>query len=396
MNKAQASTIFCFHSSSDLYGASRIFLQTVSLFKDAGYSPHVYLSEDGPLSVALKRSGVRVSILRLGIVRRKYLSIPGLVNRAFYLLKAMIVLSWVVVKERPAAIYNNASSILAPAVVGKIFGIKHVWHIHEIVLSPSFFVKFIGFCLSRFSTMNIVVSSATYNHWISVSPSLKRDEKMVMIHNGISSDTFKRNPGFNRDGYLAERGISLPQGAVVVGMMARVHFWKGQTYFLDIAEQLLKLESNIVFLMAGDAFPGYEYLYEEINGKILSLGLESHVFQLGYLGDPSEFYQSLDLFIVPSILPDPLPTVVLEAMLFELPVAATNHGGTTDMIVNGSSGYLIPWDDPQKAAASIKPFFTDFPTRKQMGKIARNRVIEKFSPEEYGKAILRLFGEICR
>jgi glycosyltransferase involved in cell wall biosynthesis len=46
-------------------------------------------------------------------------------------------------------------------------------------------------------------------------------------------------------------------------MIGRVHHWKGQDYFLQIAGELIKTHPDLQFIMVGDAFPGNEYLYEE-------------------------------------------------------------------------------------------------------------------------------------
>ena len=65
-------------------------------------------------------------------------------------------------------------------------------------------------------------------------------------------------------------------------MVARVNLWKGQFYFLEIASLLKKKFPNLHFVMAGDAFPGYEYLYDEVRDLTQKLGLEDSVTNLGF------------------------------------------------------------------------------------------------------------------
>ena len=48
-----------------------------------------------------------------------------------------------------------------------------------------------------------------------------------------------------------------------------------------------------------------------------------------------------DIFVLPSILPDPLPVVVLEAMAAKLPVISFNHGGATEMVISDKTGILV-------------------------------------------------------
>ena len=73
--------ILLLHSSSDLYGASKIFLQTVKILLKRGHHCIVVLSSDGYLVEELKSLGVQVEIINLGILRKKYFSPTGLLNR---------------------------------------------------------------------------------------------------------------------------------------------------------------------------------------------------------------------------------------------------------------------------------------------------------------------------
>jgi glycosyltransferase involved in cell wall biosynthesis len=142
-------------------------------------------------------------------------------------------------------------------------------------------------------------------------------------------------------------------------MAGRVHYWKGQQYFLQIAQQLLNQYSDsnkatpLYFIITGDAFPGYEYLVDEMQDFIKKNNLGERIFYTGFEDKMDKFYSSIDLLILPSQLPDPLPTVVLEAMQYGIPVAATEQGGALEMIVENETGILIPIDDVNVASNRI-------------------------------------------
>ena len=110
------------------------------------------------------------------------------------------------------------------------------------------------------------------------------------------------------------QSLNISPNTILIGMMGRVHFWKGQDYFVNIAGEIFKTHKNVHFLMVGDAFAGYEYLHDNINQLIEKHGLQGHVTQLPYRSDIANIYGAMDVFILPSLLPDPAPLVVTEAM----------------------------------------------------------------------------------
>jgi len=67
--------ILMLHSSSDLYGASKILLHTVGYLIQKGHRVIVVLSEDGELAQKLEENDCIVKIVRLGILRRKYFNV---------------------------------------------------------------------------------------------------------------------------------------------------------------------------------------------------------------------------------------------------------------------------------------------------------------------------------
>ena len=175
---------------------------------------------------------------------------------------------------------------------------------------------------------------------------------MQVIYNGIGPVEKSTEASFRTQ-------YQIPEDAIVIGMAGRVHYWKGQQYFLQIAEQLLKhsTEPNQVkplyFIITGDAFPGYEYLVAEMQNFIKKNNLGERIFYTGFEDKMDKFYSSIDLLLLPSQLPDPLPTVVLEAMQYGIPVAATAQGGALEMIAENETGIFIPINNVEAAADKI-------------------------------------------
>lgn len=385
MTKNLNKRLLFLHSSSDYYGASKVLYQTIITCKSNGYDCFVILSEPGILSEKLMDAGIEVSFIKLAILRRKYYNLTGILNRTFYLIKSFLYIKHFIRSKNIGIIYSNTTAVLVGALVSKFSRVKHVWHIHEIIAGPRVLLWTLGWLMEYATDKNITVSAATFHHWNSINPSLTQKHKLICLFNGIDLTPYQNiHPAI------------ISKNNFTIGMIGRVHFWKGQTYFIEIAyalNNLLAQQKNnnysINYLMAGDPFPGYEYLLTEIDNRKKTLGLQNCINDLGYVKNNIHFFEQVDLLIVPSILPDPLPTVVLEAMASGLPVVGTKLGGMLDMIVPNETGILIPWDNANKAAEQIFELLQNQPLLALMSIQARKRVQSLFSIERYEKEILQ-------
>jgi glycosyltransferase involved in cell wall biosynthesis len=101
------------------------------------------------------------------------------------------------------------------------------------------------------------------------------------------------------------------------------------------------------------------------------------------------FYRSIDLLILPSQLPDPLPTVILEAMQYQIPVVATKQGGAMEMVKDNETGIFIPLDNALEAAQKIYAILPE-KIRLSMGSQGKKRVDKHFSQASFEKNILAL------
>jgi glycosyltransferase involved in cell wall biosynthesis len=370
--------ILFLHSSSDLYGASKILLAINELCTKKGHEVTVVLSEDGPLVPQLKALGAHIIIADLGILRRQYLHVAGILNRLVANFKAYRLLTTLCKNQKIDLIYSNTTGVIVGVFVASKLGIRHLWHIHEIIEKPYLLFRLLSRLINTKNNQAIAVSEAVKTHWTKhVHPN-----KIDVLYNGVDYWLFENIQSDLRN------TLNLQPDTILIGMMGRVHFWKGQDYFVSIAGELYKTHKNIHFLIVGDAFAGYEYLHDTINQLIVKHGLQGKVTQLPYRSDITNIYGALDVFILPSLLPDPAPAVVTEAMAAGLSVVATQQGGAMEMIENNVSGLLIPINNAAAAAKIMEPLLSNQAYRKNMGAQAKKRMQEKFSRTQFNEQIM--------
>lgn len=335
------------------------------------------LPEPGPLQQYLVEEGAIVRIQNLGILRRKYVNIPGLLNRLSMNYKAYRFLSQLHSEFKFNLVYSNTLAVVVGAQWAKLHNLPHIWHIHEILLGPTPLVGLLRRLLDRTTPSPIVVSHAVKNHWdnkLEVS-------KPTVIHNGIPYSEFLEKPG------IRPQELGIADDHLIITMVGRINPGKGQLFFLEMAKRIVSSYPHCHFLLVGDPYPGYENLEVQMKHFINEHRLENHVTNLGFREDIGSILKTTDIFVLPSILPDSFPTVILEAMAAACPVIATQSGGASEMVVNGETGYLIPIYNLDEGVNALISLILDQELRERFGSAGRNRVLKEFSLDSFRKKI---------
>jgi glycosyltransferase involved in cell wall biosynthesis len=365
--------ILILHSSNDLYGASKIFIQTCDLLHNANYEIHVMLPSKGPLDELIDKN-ILINYHNLGVLRKKYLNPLGLFNRFIINIKAISFLSDYVKKNKINLVYTNTSTIISAAVAAKKNKIPSLFHVHEIPISNKIYEIFIGKIINRYSSKVLTVSESVKKHWLKYI----EVKKIERIYNGII---------FSKTDSLVER--ERDQDDFVITSVARIIPYKGHSYLIDIANELIKKSTKFKFLILGDTLSSYVSYEKSMKQKVKDLGLENQIKFLGFREDVSSIFKQSDLFIHPAISPDPLPTVLFESLYNELPSVATNLGGAIEILDNGNNGLLIPYNDPKKAANLIYEYCTNTKLQKKHLENSKKNFKINFSSELFNKNILK-------
>ncbi|UZD21368.1 glycosyltransferase family 4 protein [Algoriphagus halophytocola] len=370
-------TVLFLNSSSDLYGSSRILVEVVKTYREAGFTPVVVMSEPGPLQTYFLELGIAVEIQNLGILRRKYVNFAGLMNRLKKNYQAYRFLDKLHERYQFELVYSNTLAVVVGAQWAKWNKLPHIWHIHEILLGPAPLVALLGRLLDRTTPSPIVVSEAVRSHW---KDRLKTANPKV-IHNGIPYEEFLQNSA------QANTMAEIPIDKIVITMVGRINPGKGQLFFLEMAKRISATYPQCHFLLVGDPYPGYESIEEEMLAFIEQNQLGHAVSNLGFREDIPAILSRTDIFVLPSILPDSLPTVILEAMAASCPVVATQSGGAVEMVKEGETGYLIPINDIEEGVNALIKLILDPELRQTFGEAGKEYVLEHFGLESFRENI---------
>ncbi len=376
--------ILYLHAGAEMYGADKVLLELVKGLDKDEFEPHIILPNDGPLVEALRQVGAQVSVLDYPILRRKYFNPKGIADyiRSYNFYAKQIALY---AREHSIdMVHNNTAAVLEGIYLKRKLKLPLIWHVHEIIVKPKAISDFINMLMGRYADKIVTVSQAVANH-IKQSPFIK-DSQVEVIYNGVDNAVY-----YPMDASSIREKFDIAQDALVIGMIGRVNAIKGQNDFIEAVEPLLEKNEQAVAFLAGGVFPGEEWRLEELDKRIASSSVVSQIHRIDYYDKTSELYNMFDIFVLPSIKPDSLPTVVLEAMACSKPVVGYNNGGIAEMVVDDKSGFLVKPNRPQELSNAISLLLDSSEKREKFGRVGYQRQKELFSLESYIKNFSELY-----
>src|SRR5262249_8728701 len=137
--------------------------------------------------------------------------------------------------------------------------------------------------------------------------------------------------------------------------------------FLDALDRIGTAVPGVRFVLAGK---GETRLPEREDVHALGVLDHARLFPL---------YRAADVVVAPSVWPEPLSRVLVEAMHFGRPVVATFTGGSPEAVEDGVTGLLVRKNDAGALAEAIIALLRDPARRERMGAAARARLASVFS-----------------
>lgn len=86
--------------------------------------------------------------------------------------------------------------------------------------------------------------------------------------------------------------------------------------------------------------------------------------------------------------------MAVEAMIFGLPVVATNRRGLPDIVVDGETGFLVPPKDAKSIAERLERLISDLDLRRTMGSAGRRRYEENFTVEKFRSSMEEVLSAV--
>ncbi len=335
------------------------------------YIPIAMCPEPGPLVEFLEKNRCPVYLMELptrGIIR------------FLFLFRWLFRFRTIIKEENVDMVHTDRplTTFLA-SLICRMERIPIVWHARVSAPDP-FFDKVNGLLVSKI----IGVSDAVGNRFKRIR---KVNQKYRTIYNGVDCDKFQpsaRDSSFRKE-------IGADNGGTVVCTVAQLIPQKGLSEFVTAARHVLKQNHNVTFIIVGLGDEDYEKSLK-VHAKLEEIA--GDIKFLGYRQDISNILNGIDLFVLASWEHvEGFPRVVIEAMSCGKPVVGTNVSGISEAVASGSTGLLVPPQNPEALASAILEIIQYPEHAERMGAAGRQRCKTCFDVQLYVKFVEEVYEE---
>jgi glycosyltransferase involved in cell wall biosynthesis len=340
-----------------------------------GHVVRVVLPGPGPLGDRLRASGIEATIVPFGLTRHAR-ELPQLSAAEFRLLRLVRAF-------RPDVIHAHLLRATLACRVASLSH-RHALRVSQAPGMPSLHTP----RLQRLDRMTLFRDDVVIGSCRAIADQYQEMGARRVAVSYYGCDVHRLDPQTSGEEFRQEFGLDM--GTPVIGMVAhmyptRLHRFhemgiKGHEVFLDAAPLILARTPSAHMFVVGDELAGDGTYRRALEARAAALGVAGKVHFTGHRHDIATVLAGLDIVVNPSLEESACYTMV-EALLMERGVVASNVGGLPDTVQHGSTGLLIPPADPAALAAAVTELIADPRQRREMGRRGRQHCLHQFDIE---------------
>ncbi len=183
--------------------------------------------------------------------------------------------------------------------------------------------------------------------------------------------------------------LGLARDVPLVGVAAVLRRQKALNVLVDAHARLITRVTDAHLVIAGDG-----PCRHELERHIDRLGIAGFVHLLGQRSDVTAILHAVDVAALSSDW-EGMPLFVFECMATNTPLVATSVGGLREIIQTGTTGMLVPPQDPAKLADALQMLLTNPILAKRLAAAASRR-LEEFTIQAVAIRFAELYEELSR
>ena len=273
----------------------------------------------------------------------------------------------------------------------KIAGKKLVSTFHGTYNFNNFIKKFYNSIMLR-TDGTIAISHFIENEIKDKYPPLTKNLKV--IPRGIDTTVFNpKNISQDRMDQIMKKYL-LESDSIKLLLPGRFSNWKGHVILVQaVAEVIQKIKTKVEVMFVGP--DENSSIKQSIINKIESLNLGNFFHFLGSTDEMASIYAISDIVVSSSTDPEAFGRIAVESQAMGKFVVASNHGGSTETVINNETGFLYPPQDYQELANMIiKAIDQKKYNSSEVSKAGIKNVVDNYSVESMCKQTLEFYKKI--
>ena len=213
---------------------------------------------------------------------------------------------------------------------------------------------------------------------------LKTKRKFLVIFRGINTNYFnsQKIQPLKLEKFSKQNNIN--RNKFIILLPGRLTYWKGQKIFIE-AIKLLSERSDIpsfeAIILGGDQ--GRNVYKKQLLVLVQQYRLGKIIKFIDHCEEMPVAYAISNLVCSCSYEPEAFGRVSVEAQSMQIPIIASDIGGSKETIINGKTGYLFKNKDPKALADSIIMVMQkDYNSLKSIGLEGRKNVLKRFDVDK--------------
>jgi glycosyltransferase involved in cell wall biosynthesis len=227
------------------------------------------------------------------------------------------------------------------------------------------------------------IASEDARDWV-IQRGKQKPNRVTYIPHGVDTNRFKPvDPAAKRQ---ARAALQLEDDDVVAAFVGRLDAPKNEDWLLDLAAASKAQLPKLRVVLAGDG-PHMAMLRDRIDSE----NLHDRVRLLGEV-DPLPLYHAADALLLPSAR-EGFSLVCAEAMACGVPALRTRTSGTSELIIENTTGRSTPIEKDAFIAAAMQ-FLSDRDRLDRMGAAAQDHVRSRFVFDQQVAATVQLYRSL--
>jgi glycosyltransferase involved in cell wall biosynthesis len=294
---------------------------------------------------------------------------------------------------KPDIVHTHSTKAgLIGRIAARLTGVPVVIHTFHGHLLKNHFGKWRSWSLQlmeialRCLTTKLITVSTRDSHDLD-DLGIQKREQIAVIPCGIDLGRFR---GTATSPAWLRVDLEIPPDVLLFGAVGRHVPIKGYSDLIDAFALLADQRPKVALVLFGEG-----PLSSDLKSAVGRLKLDDRVFFMGSTDDVANVYAQLDFFVLPS-LSEGLSVTLLEAMASNVPVIATEVGGTTEIVIHRETGLLCRPSDPADCAEKMIWAAEHKGQMTEMARRAKCRLTPTYDVEYMAAATSKLYEKLLR